>query len=87
MEAKELTRSGVTIKVARFDEHNLVDIRGRRGGKLIFMAAVTPGSWPRLKESIATAEEMIAEAGWLEEEPQRPPCPGHGSLLHLVKSQ
>jgi hypothetical protein len=82
MEAKEVVRSGVTIKVARCDEHNLVDIRARLGEQLIFMAAVTPGGWARFEKSIVAAERLLIKAGWLK-------TPGfeRGSLLHLVKSE
>jgi hypothetical protein len=82
MEAKALVRAGVTIKVARCAEHNLVDIRGRMAEELIFMATVTPEGWARFKKSIATAERLMVRAGWL-----KTPGAVRGSFLHLVKSE
>jgi len=83
MEAKELTRAGVKIKVAHADGHVLMDIRGPvldiRGElveKLFFHAILTPGFFPRLKKSIALAEKMLFKARF-----------ERGSTLQLVKSE
>ncbi|MCK9378376.1 MAG: hypothetical protein M0P73_19835 [Syntrophobacterales bacterium] len=83
MEAQELTRAGIKIKVGRADEHLLLDIRGpvldirgKSGDQLFFHAIVTPGFFPRLKTSIALAEKMLFK-GRFE----------RGSILQLVKSE
>ena len=91
MEAKELTRTGIKIKVACCDEHLLLDmrgpvldIRGKFGERLVFMVAFTPGCWPRLKKSIATAERVMIKAGWLEGPKPLTGLEG-GSSLEVVK--
>ena len=71
MEAKELTRAGVRIKVARADEHLVLDIRGpvleirgKAGDRLFFHAILTPGFFPRLKKSLTIAERMLGLASF-----------------------
>jgi len=79
-----VTPSGVVVKVERFEEHNVIDIRARSGEQLIFMAAVTPGGWARFKKSIAAAERLMIQEGWLEN-----PSPGAegAPILQMVKSE
>jgi hypothetical protein len=60
------TPSGVVIKMDRYDELNLINIRANCGGTVTFTAILNPGSWSRFKRALATAERMMIDEGWLD---------------------
>ncbi len=60
---KEIIMGGMRVKVFS-SGHNIIDIRGRRGDALFFMATITPEqTLSQLKACVAAVEQAINQAG------------------------
>lgn len=77
---KEISRSGVTIRISNFDGLNLLAVR-TKGKEEFLTAAISPVGWASFKNALDVAEKTMLRAGWLNM-----PRSERGEILQLVRS-